>query len=97
MIPGGKSFTELNARRIDLESGLPSDRVLFSESGGRFVITVAGKDSSAFEAAMAGQSCSRIGAVTAGDRLVIRHGGQTVTDASLTDMKHAFKETLNHV
>ena len=37
------------------------------------------------------------GTVTNRDRLVVRHGGQTVTDASLTDMKHAFKETLNHV
>ncbi len=82
---------------IDLHIDLPSDRALFSESGGRFVITVAGKDLTAFEAAMAGQPCNRIGAVNTGNRLVVRHGGKTVADASIAAMKTAFKETLSHV
>ena len=87
---------------IDLDvaedlTALAADRALFSESGGRFVITVAEKNGAAFETAMAGLPCRRIGFVTDRDRLVVRHGGGTVADASIVDMKTAYKETLRHV
>jgi phosphoribosylformylglycinamidine synthase subunit PurSL len=44
--------------------GLPAHALLFSESASRFVVSVASEQAAAFERAMAGQPCSRIGQVT---------------------------------
>ncbi|MCA9596505.1 MAG: hypothetical protein KC776_24485 [Myxococcales bacterium] len=72
------------------KSALPTDVLLFSESGGRFVVSVAKENERAFEAKLAGLACTRIGRVTAEPRLVI----EDVLDVTVGDLKHAFKHTL---
>jgi phosphoribosylformylglycinamidine synthase len=76
---------------------LPADVALFSESNGRFVVTVAPSDAATFESALGGLPCRRIGVVTALGVLRARLGGRIRLDLSIAAMKTAYKETLAHV
>ncbi len=71
---------------------LRDDELLFSESAGRFVVSVAPDRAGAFEAALAGLPVARIGEVTAADRVELRVShGNTVswTLAECFDAWHA--------
>ena len=88
--------------KVDLDlapdlAKLPPDVALFSESNGRFVVTVAATDASAFEALFGALPCRRIGTVTSGGTLTIALGGKIRIDAPIAAMKSAFKGTLAHV
>jgi phosphoribosylformylglycinamidine synthase len=76
---------------------LPPDVALFSESNGRFVVTLAERHAASFEALFAGLACRRVGTVTAEPRLRLRLGGRLRVDISVGQMKSAFKGTLAHV
>jgi phosphoribosylformylglycinamidine synthase len=76
---------------------LPPDVALFSESNGRFVVTVAPKDAEAFSALFGGLPCRRIGLVTSAPSLRIALGGKLRIDLPIAAMKAAYKETLAHV
>lgn len=72
------------------------DNLLFSESQGRFVVTVSPGKASAFEAVFAGLPVSFLGRVTGEKRFVIRgRGGVAVVDELLADLKAAWKKTLD--
>jgi phosphoribosylformylglycinamidine synthase len=77
-------------------AALPADSALFSESNGRFVITVKPADAEGFEKALAGQPCRRIGTVTEAPRLVAKLGDGTALDSDLTSLRAAYKEPLSH-
>jgi phosphoribosylformylglycinamidine (FGAM) synthase-like enzyme len=76
---------------------LPPDVALFSESNGRFVVTVAPQDADALAALFGGLPCRRIGVVTAAPSLRVTLHGSPCFDLSVAAMKKAFKETLAHV
>jgi phosphoribosylformylglycinamidine synthase len=78
-------------------AALPPDVALFSESNGRFVVTVAERDTLAFEAIFGGLPCRRIGAVTATKSLRVTMGGTLRINLDIAAMKSAYKETLAHV
>ena len=61
------------------EAGLPLHVQLFSESHSRFLATVAPEDVVAFESILEDRA-TRLGRVTDGGRLVVRHAGQLVID-----------------
>jgi phosphoribosylformylglycinamidine synthase len=85
---------------LDLASdlaALPADIALFSESNGRFVVTVAASDSAAFEALFDGLACRRIGDVTAAKTLRVTHKGARRVEVAIDALKTAYKETLAHV
>ncbi len=87
---------------VDLDSApdlaaLPSDVALFSESNGRFVVTVAAGDAAAFESHFAGLACRRIGRVTAAGPLRVTIGARRRIEVSIESMKRSYKETLAHV
>lgn len=70
------------------------DLVLYSESPSRLVVTIRAADAGAFEAAMDGTPCGRVGTVT-GTRLVVRGtGGAVVIDSPLGELKDAWQGTL---
>lgn len=68
---------------------------LFSESPGRFVATVSPEKSAEFEAVMDGVAWQCIGTVTQRARLGIRQDGRTIVEASLEELKRAWKTPLN--
>jgi phosphoribosylformylglycinamidine synthase len=78
-------------------AALPPDIALFSESNGRFLVTVAPHDSAAFGALFDGLACHRIGTVTSARLLRATLGGELRIDLSIAAMKDAYKRTLADV
>lgn len=75
-------------------AALPADVALFSESNGRLLVSVAPADSEHFERALAGSAWSRVGIVSKGHDLAVRHGGREVARVSLSVLRTAFQSTL---
>jgi phosphoribosylformylglycinamidine synthase II len=84
---------------VDLAAvpGDPGDEVgaLYSESNSRFLVTVASADAPAFEQALSGSACARIGRVSSGSRLVL-HGrdGRLLARENLQVLRRRWKEKL---
>jgi len=73
-------------------------RVLFSESNGRFVVTVAPDKAAAFEAVMAGRPCARVGRVTEAPRLrILGLAGRPVVEGDVFALKERWKSVLRGV
>ena len=71
------------------------DFLLFSETAGRLLVTVAPGDAAAFEKAVAGTACARVGRVTEDKRLVMKGlSGAVVADCSLDDITKAWRNPL---
>jgi phosphoribosylformylglycinamidine synthase len=74
--------------------GLENDAVaLFSESQGRFVVTVSEENAAAFEAALEGQPVYRIGKVVE-DKVLKVSGRGAKVEAPLAELKEAWQRTL---
>ena len=86
---------DLDLDRCPDLAALPGDVALFSESGGRLVVTTSEDDVADFSRRFTGLACRRIGTVTRAPRLVARLGGRTVLDADVQELKTAFKSTLS--
>ncbi len=71
------------------------DELLFSESAGRFVVTVSPDNADRFGAAMAGTAAAEVGRVTAEPVLVLKGpGGRTVVRAAVDELKRAWQAPL---
>ena len=64
---------------------------LFSESNGRFVVTVAPPDAPAFETLMVGRPMRRVGVVTPEPKLVVRNAKRVLIDCDVAALKRSFK------
>jgi phosphoribosylformylglycinamidine synthase subunit PurSL len=85
--------------RLDLSrvpaggAALRYDQVLFSESCGRFLVTVSPTGRQAFESLFVGLPCACVGEVTADPRLlVVSEPGETLLDESI----HALRDSWYH-
>jgi phosphoribosylformylglycinamidine synthase len=89
---GGNLGMHVDLRKIPAESASRSDILLFSESPGRFVVTVDPRRRSEFEAAFSGMPCACIGTVTA-DPLLRVEGltGEVLMSLAVSDLKAAWK------
>jgi phosphoribosylformylglycinamidine synthase len=76
---------------------LAPDVALFSESCGRFVVTVAPEDAARFESRLSGLPCRRIGVVSGHRRVRARLAGGAVLDVDLSALGRAWKETFADV
>jgi phosphoribosylformylglycinamidine synthase len=80
---------------LDLEqaedlSGLAGDAALFSESNGRFVVTIRPQDRPRFEDLFHGHAFRQIGTVTSVARLVVRRGGRVLLELERQALREAF-------
>ena len=84
---------DLNLEHACRHSELTPDRFLFSESNGRFLVTVREGDAEAFEALFYGLPLEQVGTVSTETGLRISHGERSYAwdNGALT---RAFKETL---
>ncbi len=83
---------EVDLRRVPAEDCARDDRLLFSESAGRFIVTVAPEDCVAFEDRFAGLPLADIGRVIADGRLCITGlDGATIVDTPLDGLRRAWK------
>ncbi|UCF98680.1 MAG: hypothetical protein JSV89_03870 [Spirochaetaceae bacterium] len=83
-------------RAGDSVKGLRDAALLFSESNGRFLVTIAPGKRREFEAILKGHSYACIGAVLEEQRLRVRgRSGALIVDRGLSDLKRAWKERLH--
>ena len=84
--------------RIDAPAGLRSDRLLFSESQSRLLVTVHPQHQSAFEEIFGGRSCSLIGEVVKTPELKVCDGdGRVLIQVPLARMKDAWQAPLREM
>ncbi len=84
----GKAF------RQGLSGALDLARLLFSESPGRFIVSVGSGDRERFETSMAGRVFMRLGHTTAEGAVRFALDGKTVLEAELGDIERAFKTPI---
>jgi len=91
---GGELGMTLDLGKVLSEGSLRDDHVLFSESCGRFLLTVPSASRTEFESFFAGLPCSRVGEITSNQRLVIwGQDGKVLVDESVKQLKASW-ETL---
>ncbi len=80
------------------EAVLRNDRVLYSESAGRFLVTVPREAAAAFEEALRDQIAMRIGRVMPDDRLRIRgDDGRWLVDLPIAGLREAWRRPFGHL
>ncbi|MFH1984692.1 MAG: AIR synthase-related protein [Pseudomonadota bacterium] len=94
---GGLGLT-LRLADVPAEPGLSAMAVLYSETPGRFIVTVAPENVVAFEAAMAGGIVAAIGEVTSNPHLSVSDAaGKTIIDLALACMKTAWQRPFGEL
>jgi phosphoribosylformylglycinamidine synthase len=89
---GGGFGMQLDLRKTPAEAVGRNDTLLFSESAGRFIVTVAPPHQAEFEAGFRGLPCACIGTVTAEPVFrVVGLGGETLTSVAVSELRGAWK------
>ena len=68
---------------------------LFGESLGRILVSVKPENSEIFEASMEGHECNYLGKVNSGDNIIISNQGVPILNASMSELRDSWKNTLN--
>ena len=90
---GGNLGLEVDLSNVPCHGVMRDDVLLFSESAGRFIVTIDPDARESFEALFEATPCACIGTVTGGSALVVKGPGrQTVIGASVPDLKRAWKK-----
>jgi len=88
---GGRLGATVNLDQVPADGALRPDRLLFSESAGRFVVTVAPSQRRAFESLFTGLPLAAIGTVTAEATLEIRSGPQALVRLPVEQLVASWK------
>lgn len=70
------------------------DKILYSETPSRFVVTVKPKNTKKLETVLNNLSYSQIGTVTSTEQLVINYGQREIIETDISDLKKAYKTTF---
>ena len=92
---GGELGIDVDLTHDRWLDGLSSAAALFSESAGRFIVTVDPLRAKELEALLPEGTFTRIGEVTAIPTLIVRHRGKAVVSHAVCDLKRAWKETFD--
>ena len=88
---------DLSIEQDPTSSKLSPAGYLFSESNTRFVCEVAPESAEAFEQALSGVACRRVGETTSSSRLrILNASGSELIDAELDELKSAWQTPLNY-
>lgn len=94
---GGFGMT-IDLAKVPAEPGLRNDTLLFSESAGRFVVTVPPEHRKTFESLFEGRPIACTGEVTASDILSIAGvDGRVVCNIAIGDLKAAWKKPFGEL
>jgi phosphoribosylformylglycinamidine synthase len=89
---GGNLGMEVSLNPVPVDHVARDDTILFSESAGRFIVTVDPARRRAFEKHFSGLACGCLGQVTAQDDIVIKGlKGATLISTKVRDLKAAWK------
>ncbi len=92
---GGMLGASVDLSAYSHSGRLSQKQALFSESAGRFVLSVKKKDEQAFRAAMRGVKCERIGEVTAGGIFEVFLAGGERVSVPVEKLRAAWKKTMD--
>jgi phosphoribosylformylglycinamidine synthase len=96
MAIGGRLGATIDLARSPVAgSGLETLALLYSESAGRLLVTVAPEKQAAFETHFTGDECGLLGTVTGEPILELRSGEVVVLRENVERLASAFKSTLN--
>jgi len=88
----------IDLRQVGCETPLENDTLLYSESAGRFLVSVAPENQQAFEAVFKKLPHFLIGRVEEKDHLVVKgKDGITIMDVSVAKLKHAWKSVFGEL
>ncbi len=93
----GRLGMEIDLGRVPGTEGMRADKILFSESAGRFIVTVDPACQGRFETLFQGMPCTRVGTVSADPNLVVRHGDRALTRLPVTRLLEAWKRPFGHL
>ncbi|MFA7475919.1 MAG: AIR synthase-related protein, partial [Castellaniella sp.] len=91
---GGRLGVTVDLASVPTDGTLRPDRLLFSESAGRFIISVDPAQRQAFEALFTGLPMAAVGTVTADPTLEIRSGRQALVRLPVARLVDAWKRPL---
>lgn len=91
---GGELGLEIDLAAVPAENGLRSYILLFSESAGRFIITVAPEQQDALESLLADTDYACVGTTREQADLIIRSGEAELINSPVADLKTAWKKTF---
>jgi phosphoribosylformylglycinamidine (FGAM) synthase-like enzyme len=95
---GGELGMEIRLSLIPGFSGLTAGQALYSESCGRFVITVAPGKKKDFEKIFFGMKIGRAGVVTESPRFSVKDDQEkAIIDEDVNDLKHAWKKPFGEL
>ncbi|MDP8255173.1 MAG: AIR synthase-related protein [Candidatus Alcyoniella australis] len=86
---------EIDLERVPAQGALRSDVLLFSESSGRFVVTVSPDLAADFEQAMEGASLAKVGTVTDDRTLTIKRKQLSLINENIDELRATWKSTLD--
>ncbi|MCD6353185.1 MAG: phosphoribosylformylglycinamidine synthase [Proteobacteria bacterium] len=86
---------EVDLDRVPVGEGSADDSVLYSESGGRFIVTIAPENRERFETILGNLPYACIGKVTEKPILVIQGIGRNkIVDLNISELKEVWKKTF---
>jgi phosphoribosylformylglycinamidine synthase len=87
----GELGMQIHIGKAPSQPGLSSTQTLYSESAGRFVVTVNPERKEAFEKLFASLPFACIGVVTESPRFKVQRGkGETIIDEDVSDLKKSW-------
>ena len=90
---GGNLGMQVELDRVPADDVRRNDTVMFSESGGRFIVTIDPKNQAAFENLFQNLTCACIGIVSEASQFEIKGlDQQTILSVDLKDLKSAWKK-----
>jgi phosphoribosylformylglycinamidine synthase len=92
----GRLGLNIDLDKVPASEKITAAELLFSESNGRFVATVAPEKAAEFEALFAGCPVTRAGVVTSDAAVSFKDGDEKIS-ASLDDMLASYKGTLDNI
>jgi phosphoribosylformylglycinamidine synthase len=90
---GGNLGMQIELDRVPVDDLKRNDQVMFSESAGRFIVTIDPKNREAFESLFKTSACACIGTVSASPRFEIKGlDHETIVSLTVEDLKTAWKK-----
>jgi len=91
----GELGMDVDLSKLPARDTVTDHTLLYSESPGRFIVTVAPEDAGAFESAMAGAPLACVGTVTKGsDFSITGRNGNDLIRVPISALKQAWKQTF---
>ena len=93
MAMGGDLGMDIDLSNLPMAESLRNDAMLFSESPGRFIVTVSSENEGAFNGLFSGMPCACIGNVTDAKHLIVKNSAaKELLNLSLSELKTAWKK-----